>query len=123
MDDLPPVPPGKERYFQCQRCANCCKWPGDVVLWELEVERIAAFLKMETSVFIEQYTRLRANRTGLSLTEKLNGECIFLDGLSCSIQAVKPAQCRDFPNKWNFSGWRARCEAVPLLRDMKPDEK
>lgn len=110
-------PAGKKIYYQCQRCANCCKWPGDVVLWEEEVDRIAKFVGLETPLFIEKYTRLRANRTGLSLIEKENGECIFLDGLSCSINAVKPEQCRDFPNKWNFPGWRERCEAIPVLVD------
>ena len=117
MPDLPAVPAGKEIYFQCQRCANCCKWPGDVVVWESEVDRIAAYLNLEVPDFVEKFTRLRANRTGLSLTEKPNGECIFLVGNACSINAVKPEQCRDFPNKWNFPGWRDRCEAVPVLRD------
>lgn len=111
--------PGQEIYFQCQRCAKCCKWPGDVVLWENEIERIAAFLRMEQPEFVEKYTRLRANRTGLSLIEKPNGECIFLSGHTCTINSVKPEQCRDFPNKWNFPGWRERCEAVPVLRDRQ----
>ena len=111
------APPGKKIYYQCQRCANCCKWPGDVVLWDDEIDRIAKFIGMETGAFVETYTRLRANRTGLSLIEKPNGECIFLDGLSCSINDVKPEQCRDFPNKWNFPGWRDRCEAIPVLVD------
>lgn len=106
---------GKKIYYQCQRCANCCKWPGDVVLWEDEVGRIADYLHLPTTEFIDKFTRLRANRNGLSLTEKPNGECIFLDGLNCTINPVKPEQCRDFPNKWNFPGWRDRCEAVPVL--------
>ena len=62
--------------------------------------------------FIQQYTRLRANRDGLALIDKPGGECIFLEGRDCSVQAVKPGQCRDFPNKWNFPGWREVCEAV-----------
>ena len=39
---------------------------------------------------------------------------IFLDGIDCTIQAVKPRQCRGFPNEWNFAGWRKHCEAVPV---------
>jgi hypothetical protein len=38
-----------------------------------------------------------------------------LQGNDCVINAVKPQQCRDFPNHWNFPGWRTVCEAVPEL--------
>jgi hypothetical protein len=27
---------------------------------------------------------------------------------------VKPEQCAGFPNKWNFTGWRQVCEAIPV---------
>ena len=87
------------------------------MLWDDEIKAIAQFIDLPVQDFIDRYTRLRANRTGLSLIEKPNGECIFLDGLSCSINSVKPDQCRDFPNKWNFPGWRERCEAIPVLVD------
>ena len=107
-------PAPKKIYYQCQRCAKCCQWPGDVVLWEDEITRIAAFVDLPRDEFIDRYTRLRANRTGLSLIEKENGACIFLDGIHCRINAVKPEQCKDFPNKWNFPGWRERCEAIPV---------
>lgn len=107
-------PGGKKIYYQCQRCAACCKWPGDVVLWDDEITRIAEFVGLGRDEFIDRYTRLRANRTGLSLIEKENGECIFLEGINCKINAVKPEQCKDFPNKWNFPGWRDRCEAIPV---------
>jgi hypothetical protein len=45
-----------------------------------------------------------------------NGECIFLDGRDCRVQAVKPTQCAGFPNTWNFPGWRDVCEAIPVPR-------
>ena len=38
----------------------------------------------------------------------------MLDGNRCTIQAVKPIQCRGFPNQWNFPGWRKVCEAIPV---------
>ncbi len=110
-------PAKRKIYYQCQRCANCCKWPGDVVLWDDEITRIAEFLKLPRNEFIDRFTRLRANRTGLSLIEKQNGECIFLEGINCQINPVKPEQCKDFPNKWNFPGWRDRCEAIPVEID------
>jgi Fe-S-cluster containining protein len=102
-------------YYQCQRCTNCCRWPGFVKLNDREIAEIAAFVGLTEFDFIQQYTRLRQYRDGLALTDKANGECVFLDGNNCAIQQVKPQQCRDFPNKWNFPGWRQVCEAVPVL--------
>lgn len=102
-------------HYVCQRCANCCKWPGDVCLEEGEILDIAAFLQMDVLDFTEQFTRLRGNRVGLSLIDKANKECIMLeDGRNCRIQAVKPKQCAGFPNAWNFPGWRSQCEAIPV---------
>lgn len=107
-----------EFWYQCDRCTACCKWPGDVRVEDDEIEKIAGFLGMETQVFIEKYTRLRTNRTGLSLIEKENHECIMLDGESCRINPVKPEQCRGFPNKWNFPGWQQVCQAkaIPMAK-------
>lgn len=103
-----------EVYYQCQRCANCCKWPGEVPVSDEEVAQIASFMQMPEKDFIDHYTILRRNRQGLTLTEKANGECVFLDGIDCRINPVKPSQCRDFPNQWNFPGWRKLCEAIPI---------
>ena len=65
--------------------------------------------------FVQNFTRLRPQRDGLSLLDKENGECVFLDGGDCRVQDAKPMQCRGFPNRWNFPGWRSVCEAVPRL--------
>jgi Fe-S-cluster containining protein len=98
--------------FQCQRCAACCRWPGEVRLTEEEIAQLAAFKGLQVVDFIQQYTRLNKNRIGLALTDKPNGECIFLDGKDCLIQSVKPKQCRDFPNGWSFEGVERDCRAV-----------
>jgi Fe-S-cluster containining protein len=101
--------------YLCERCTNCCRWPGDVKVSDKEITAIASFLKMPEELFIEQYTRLRANRRGLSLIDQPDGACIFLDGPDCKIQSVKPLQCRGFPNAWNFPGWRDICMATEVL--------
>jgi Fe-S-cluster containining protein len=101
-------------HYVCQRCTACCKWPGDVRIEDGEIGRIAAFLGLGEAEFIEKHTRLRMNRKGLSLLEKDNHECVMLEGNSCRIHEVKPAQCAGFPNKWTFPGWRQVCEAVPV---------
>lgn len=113
----------KKTEFICQRCTNCCRWEGDVVLLEDEVEKIADFLGLPLYEFVRDFTRLRANRTGLSLIDKEGTtECIMLDGNDCRLQAVKPVQCQGFPNQWNFPGWREVCEAieVPIRASKRP---
>lgn len=99
-------------YYRCQRCTNCCRWPGFVKVSAGEIAALAQFLGLSEHEFIQNYTRLRPNRDGLALIDNAKGECIFLEGNDCVVQAVKPQQCRDFPNKWNFPGWRQVCEAV-----------
>jgi len=101
--------------YTCQRCTNCCRWPGVVRVDETEIAAIAAHVLMSESEFIQRHTRLRPDRSGLSLLEKEDASCEWLDGRDCRLQAVKPAQCRAFPNDWNFPGWRDKCEAVPSL--------
>jgi hypothetical protein len=102
-------------FYECQRCTACCRWPGQVRLTDEEIARLAAFKGVSENEFIQRFTRLRQNRRGLALQEKPNGECIFLDGENCSVQSVKPQQCRDFPNLWNFPGFEKTCRAIPRL--------
>jgi Fe-S-cluster containining protein len=78
-----------------------------------EITQLANFLNLTEFDFIQCYTRLRQDRRGLALQEKSNGECIFLEGSDCAVQPVKPQQCRDFPNRWNFPGFEKVCKAVP----------
>src|ERR1041385_8238176 len=100
-------------FYECQRCTACCRWPGQVRLTDDEISRIAAYTNLAEFDFIQRFTRLNAARSGLALQEKPNGECIFLSGNDCSIQPVKPQQCRDFPNGWNFPGFEKICRAKP----------
>jgi Fe-S-cluster containining protein len=79
-----------------------------------EIAALAGHLGVTEDDFIERYTRLTLDRRGLSLVEKENRECVFLDGVDCRVQPVKPQQCRDFPNKWNFPGWEKECRAIPV---------
>ncbi|MFV0337782.1 MAG: YkgJ family cysteine cluster protein [Chthoniobacterales bacterium] len=101
-------------YYQCQRCTNCCKWPGEVKLTNRDIKQISAFLGLDEQEFINHHTRLQSSRQGLALLDKPNGECAFLDGRDCAIQPVKPHQCSGFPNTWNFPGWRDICEAIEV---------
>ncbi|MEI6148327.1 MAG: YkgJ family cysteine cluster protein [bacterium] len=100
--------------FQCLRCGDCCRRPGEVRLREGEAEAIATHLSLEVGTFTEHYTRLREDRRGLSLCERPDGACIFLEGppASCSIQAAKPGQCRDFPSHWQYEKMPSNCAAA-----------
>ena len=100
-------------FYECQRCTACCRWPGDVRVSDVEISALAKFKGLTEFDFIQKYTRLHTDKRGLSLIEKPNHECIFLDGINCTVQPVKPQQCKDFPNKWNFPGWRDVCQAIP----------
>lgn len=101
--------------YLCQRCGNCCRWPGDVIVTQEEVDAIAAHVGVQAADFIQKFTRLSANRRHLSLIEKDDGSCVFLQGKNvCAIQPVKPHQCSGFPNRWRFEGWREICEAVEV---------
>ena len=100
-------------FYECQRCTACCRWPGQVRLTNEEITRLAAFKALGESDFIQQFTRLRWDSGGLALQEKPDGACVFLDGNDCSVQPVKPQQCRDFPNLWNFPGFEKICRAIP----------
>ena len=86
--------------LECQRCTACCRWPGQVLLSDEEIARLAAFKGMGEPEFIQQFTRLRADRRGLALKEQPDGACIFLENGGCAVQPVKPQQCKDFPSRW-----------------------
>ncbi|MGV3772278.1 MAG: YkgJ family cysteine cluster protein [Verrucomicrobiales bacterium] len=107
-------------FYECQRCTACCRWPGQVRLTDEEITRIAEFKQVSEHAFIQQYTRLNKDKTGLALMDKKNGECIFLENESCAIQSVKPRQCREFPNLWNFPGFEKLCHAIP--REMNEED-
>jgi uncharacterized protein len=100
-------------FYDCQRCTACCRWPGQVRVSREEITRIAGFLQRSEPDFIQQYTRLQSDRRGLALQEQPDGACVFLQNNLCTIQPVKPQQCRDFPNLWHYPGAEKFCRAIP----------
>lgn len=106
-------PANTQVFYQCQRCGNCCRWPGFVILTEPDARALAHGLGLSPETFANQFCDLHPSRTRLVLKTRPGGECIFLEGLNhCRVQPFKPSQCRGFPNRWRFEGWRERCEAL-----------
>ena len=88
-------------------------------LTDEDIVAISSHLGLSEWEFVQTHTRLRPHRDGLALLDQPDGACIFLDGSDCRVQAVKPLQCRGFPNVWNFPGWRDVCEAVEVVIDYE----
>lgn len=60
---------------------------------------------MTEEAFISVHTVLARNRAQLTLKERPDGACEFLDGAGqCRIYAARPKQCRDFPHDWHVDG-------------------
>lgn len=88
-----------------------------------EVARLVAFTGMTEVEFNQRFARISRDRRSLSLEEKPDGSCVFLDGNVCAVQPVKPQQCRDFPNLWNFPGFEEQCRAIPRLVSAEEFER
>lgn len=87
--------------FECTACGNCCAGePGYVWVTREEIRRIAAFLERDDEWLPKDLLRRVAFK--YSLTEKPNGDCVFLQSTGngkriCSIYPVRPLQCRTWP--------------------------
>lgn len=105
-------------FLECDRCTACCRWPGQVKLTAGEITAIAAHLNLAEEAFIQDFTRVNRARNGLALIDHPDGSCVFLEGGNCRVNPVKPQQCRDFPNLWNFPGSEQHCRAKPVQVDV-----
>ncbi len=102
--------------FECQQCGACCKGePGFVFIFDHEIVRISEFLKISTDEFKKKYTKTYASF--FSLTEKENGDCVFLEKGKCVIHNVRPYQCFSYPFWWELvtseKKWMERGKTCP----------
>ncbi len=87
--------------LDCTKCANCCR-TMHVALEKSDIKRLAQHFQMSEAAFREQY--VEPNEQGQP--EIKSQPCPFLaDSGACTIYAVRPKTCADFPhtNKRNFS--------------------
>ncbi len=99
----------------CIRCGACCKWEGEVKVTPEEITRIAAYLRMREELFIEEKTQLSVNRKYLVIRMLNDGSCVFLHENECTINSVKPQQCKGYPLKWRNPDSALHCQAVRTL--------
>ncbi len=81
-------------HIDCLECANCCKGLGPR-LQKSDIERLAAHLKMKSSVFIDTYLRKDEDN---DLVFK-NMPCPFLmPDNYCMVYTSRPKACREYPH-------------------------
>jgi uncharacterized protein len=78
--------------FKCQVCSACCHNKA-VRIGPYEALRLARNLKTTTT---EVY-RVYAEEDGLTLRNKPDGSCVFLDSRGCGVHPDRPLVCRLFP--------------------------
>ncbi len=84
--------------FACTQSGKCCharNGYAHVHLSRREQLHLARHLGLKLSEFLERYTEQDADgHVGLRFP---SGQCVFLEGKSCSVHAAKPVQCRTWP--------------------------
>ncbi len=87
--------------FSCvEGCRYCCSCePGYVFLSQQDLDRLCAHTEMDEQAFIETYCRIidMGAFSLISLKEKKNYDCIFLNEMGCSVYEARPRQCRTYP--------------------------
>jgi hypothetical protein len=78
----------------CLQCANCCKTTSPIFT-EIDVERIAKYLKMKYVDFVKEY--LIVDEDNFMVLQQ--APCSFLnDDNSCNIYNVRPKACKEYPH-------------------------
>lgn len=105
--------------FKCTGCGHCCTGsPGHVWVDELEIKRMAKFLKISVEMFVKRYTRRVQDRLSL-LEHSKTYDCVFLKDKKCTLYEARPQQCRAFPwwpeNLSSLKNWKEAaksCEGI-----------
>ncbi|MFA5698231.1 MAG: YkgJ family cysteine cluster protein [Sphaerochaeta sp.] len=87
--------------FSCvSGCVYCCGVePGYVFLSQVDLDRLCSHTKLSEAEFLQRYCRnvdMGAFQM-VSLLEKPNNDCIFLEKHGCSVYEGRPIQCRTYP--------------------------
>jgi Fe-S-cluster containining protein len=104
--------------FTCTQCGNCCSGPeGYVWVDEEEIAALAQRLELPVAQLLKLHTRRVGKR--VSLRERANGDCTFLDEQTrrCTLYDLRPKQCRTWPF-WNSNlespkAWESARQTCP----------
>ena len=86
--------------FECQQCSSCCcGGPGYVWLPDADIALLADHLNLAVDAFMQTCCRFVEVEGGraLSLRERKNYDCVFLENGRCSVYEARPVQCRRYP--------------------------
>ncbi len=108
-------------HFSCTECGNCCTGPpGYVWVCQEEIRMLSEFLGRTDGRLADDQLRQVGSR--YSLTERANGDCVYLEHLPngqrvCGVYPVRPLQCRTWPF-WNSNlasreSWRQAGRMCP----------
>jgi uncharacterized protein len=123
--------------FTCTQCGNCCTGaPGVVWISDVEVRRLAEFLRLTVEETLIKYCRMVDGRWSLNEVLSPAGEhdCVFLrsDGAgkrTCGVYGARPLQCRTWPfwagNLGDAAAWERagrRCPGMGMGREYSVGE-
>jgi len=83
----------------CKQCGHCCSQGSGFLVGD-DIKNIAEYLKITEKEVKEKYLEekelfnTKLLRPKLKKEDKPYGECIFLKDKKCTINKVKPLQCR-----------------------------
>jgi Fe-S-cluster containining protein len=78
--------------FTCRACSKCCPHKY-IQVNPYEVARLARFLNLSTTAFLERFTE----HGGAILKRNTDDACVFLNGLGCGVHPARPLVCRLYP--------------------------
>jgi hypothetical protein len=111
--------------FECQVCGTCCQGEGGIFLTDDEIERIAVFLHIERTQFLEKYCLAKNGRVYIHVREE-DGYCHFAREGKCTIHPVKPTPCRQWPffqpmltDQANWETARLSCPALAPYKSLE----
>src|ERR1700730_7701258 len=84
-----------EAEIDCTACANCCR-VTEIGITEKDIEKLAKFVGVSESEFVEQFTAL--DNSGAIILKRNAGGCVFLEGNLCSVYEARPQNCANFPH-------------------------
>ena len=100
--------------FTCRQCGDCCRGFGGTYVTDADIRRISKYIKVRPNDFRQRFCQ--ASGQGLLLVQGDDGYCIFYRA-GCSIHAVKPKMCRDWPYIQNLlvdiTNWQAMASMCP----------